>query len=247
MTGAPPVLDRPALWAALSHMQIKVPGTAARFEEVLAERQGWPIAFAERVTDEYCGFLYLAATAGFEVTPSKAVDEAWHLHLALPHYRDVLCERILGRPLEHRPATGEPEDEERCRVQYEETLALYERVFAKPPPADIWPGPGSREEEASPAGWEQGRRASRRLAFLSLIGSVAALPFGAPLVAVGLLGSALVFYLLSQPTIASAKGGSAGCGGSCGGGSASSGDDCGGSCGASCGGGSCGGGGCGGD
>jgi hypothetical protein len=229
-------------------MRIESPEPGTRFEAALASRQGWPVRFAERVTGEYRRFLYLAATAGVEVTPSKAIDEAWHLHLGLPHYRDVLCDRILGSPLEHRQATGEPEDEERCRVQYEETLALYERVFGGPPPTDVWPSPGSREEEeAAPAGWEQGRKASRGLAFLSLIGGVAALPFGAPLVAVGLLGTALVFYLLSQPRVASAKGrSSAGCGGSCGGGSASSGGDCGASCGGGSCGGSCGGGGCGG-
>lgn len=248
MTGSAPVLDRPALWAALSHMQIRLPGSATRFEEALAEKQGWTRDFAERVTDEYCGFLYLAATAAFEVTPSQSVDEAWHLHLTLPHYRETLCERILGRPLEHRPATGEPEDEERCRLQYEETLALYERVFGSSPPTDIWPQPiPGEEEEEPPSGWKRGRRLSRRLAFLSLIGSVTALPFGAPLVSVALLGSTVVFYLLSQPPVGTAKGGgSAGCGSYCGGGFGRGGissDDSG----AGCGGGSCGGGGCGGD
>ena len=53
MTGAPPVPDRPALRAALSHMRIELPGPSPRFEEALAEEQGWIIGFAERVTDEY--------------------------------------------------------------------------------------------------------------------------------------------------------------------------------------------------
>src|SRR5687768_11467205 len=74
MTGAPPVLDRPALWAALSAMPIDPPEPASRFEDALASQQGWTGRFADRVTDEYRRFLYLAATAGFEVTPSQAVD-----------------------------------------------------------------------------------------------------------------------------------------------------------------------------
>ena len=248
MTGSAPVLDRPALWAALSHMQIQLPGGATRFEEALAEQQAWPLRFASRVTDEYRRFLYLAATAGSEVTPSQAVDEAWHLHLTLPHYREMLVGQILGRPLDHRPGTGEPEDDERCRRQYEETLASYEQVFGQAPPRDIWPRPGveGEEEERAP-GWRKRRRDNRRLALASLAGGVVALPFAPAAVPITLFVGALVFFLLSQPANAMRGNGSAGCGGSCGGGSASSGDDCGASCGgSSCGGGSCGGGGCGG-
>jgi len=248
MTGSAPVLDRPALWAALSHMQIDPPAGATRFEEALADGQVWPRRFANRVTDEYRRFLYLAATAGVEVTPSKAVDEAWHLHLTLPHYREILCERILGRPLDHHPGTGAAEDEERYRLQYEETLALYERVFGRPPPRDIWPRPMLEdEEEGSRSAGERRRTISRQLAVGSLIGSGVALPF-APVVSIVLVAAALCFFLLSQPAGAAGKGGgSAGCGGACSGGWGSSSDDCGASCGgASCGGGGCGGG-CGGD
>jgi hypothetical protein len=220
-------------------MQIKLPGSAARFEQALAEKQGWTLDFAERVTDEYCGFLYLAATAGSEVTPSQAVDEAWHLHLACPHYREELCDRILGRALDHHPGTGEAEDEERYRRQYEETLALYGRVFGKAPPRDIWPRPDLEdEEEDGPAGRETRQRIGRGLALASLAGSVAALPFAPLAVSIALVVAALFFFLLSQPASAMRGGGSAGCGGSCGGGSGGSSDGCG----ASCGGGGCGGG-----
>ncbi|HEU0099316.1 MAG TPA: hypothetical protein VFQ67_11135 [Allosphingosinicella sp.] len=229
-------------------MQIDPPAGAVRFEEALAAEQVWPRRFANRVTDEYRRFLYLAATAGFEVTPSKAVDEAWHLHLTSPHYREILCGRILGRPLDHRPGTGDPEDEARYRAQYEETLALYERVFGARPPRDIWPRAGDEEESEEP---ETTRRRwpmiARRLAAASLVGSAASLPAGAPVAAAVLGGAALLFFLFSQPTVAFARGGggTAGCGGSCGG-SWSSGSDgaagCGSSCSGSCGGGGCGGG-----
>lgn len=226
-------------------MQIELPGTGKSFEQTLAEKQGWTLDFAERVTDEYCGFLYLAATAGFEVTPSQAVDEAWHLHLTLPHYREVLCQRLLGRTLDHRPGTGEPEEEERYRRQYEETLALYERVFGKPPPGDIWPRPALEDEEQDlqPAR-ERGRRIGRGFGVAGLAGGLAAALFGDFVLAIVLIAVAVVFLLLSRPATAARRGdNAAGCGSTCGGGSSSSGDDCA----ASCGGGSCGGGGCGGD
>ncbi|HYI40069.1 MAG TPA: hypothetical protein VE053_07100 [Allosphingosinicella sp.] len=251
MTGDSPVLDRPALWDALSHMQIEVPGAACRFEEALAREQGWPLAFAERVADEYCGFLYLAATAGFEVTPSDTVDKAWHLHLQWPHYRDVLCGKILGRPLEHRPGTGAPDEDERYRRQYEETLALYEPVFGKPPPADIWPLPSvnRKNREEDPDALEQGQALGRRVALGSLAGGAAAVAFGEPVIGIILVGVALVVFLLAQPSAgvgaqdrkSSGNCGGSGCGGGGGGGDSSDGcASCGGSCG---GGGGCGGGG----
>lgn len=245
MTGDSPVLDRPALRAALSHMRIEEPGTSRRFEEVLAERNGWSPAFAERVADEYCGFLFLAATASFEVTPSQAVDEAWHLHLSWPHYHDVLCEQIIGRPIEHRPGTGEPEDEARYHRQYEETLALYEQEFGKPPPPDIWPSPVVNDEEPESAS-ELGRRVSGRIALGSLVASLPALAFGAPVLALILLGAALAIFLLGQPSPKEggrdSRSGSGCGGGGCGGGVSGSSDDCasgcgGGSCGGGCGGG----------
>ena len=240
MTGAAPVLDRPALWAALSDMQIDLAG-AGRFESVLAERQGWTAGFAERVTEEYRRFLYLAATARSEVTPSQAVDEAWHLHLASPHYEEGLCRQILESPIEHRPGTGEPEEEERYNRQYEETLALYEQVFAEPPPSDIWPRPiANAHLHAGPkTPRELGQRVCRGLAVGGLAGSVGALATGSPELAVFMAGVALVFFLggliLGRPPHSRAA---SGCGGaSCGGGGDGGGDGC-----ASCGGGSCGGG-----
>jgi hypothetical protein len=244
MTGAPPVLDRPALWAALSHMQIEVPAAATRFEEAVAEEQGWTIGFAERVTDEYRRFLYLAATAGFEVTPSQAVDEAWHLHLTLPHYREVLCGRILGRPLEHRPAAGEPGEEERHRRQYESTVGLYERAFLKPPPSDIWPPPIPAEARQAAAKRRRRRGLALRSAAVAAVAAVGANAMGFAMAALALGGLALAAALLALP-FQRADARSRDGGGSCGGGCTVGASDDGGGCGASCGGGC--GGGCGGD
>ncbi len=46
--------------------------------------------------DEYRRFAFLAATAGHPVTPSDAVDQAWHLHLTYSRdYWDRFCP-LLG-------------------------------------------------------------------------------------------------------------------------------------------------------
>ena len=240
MTGDPPVLNRAALWAALSNMQIKVPGAERRFEAVLAEQQSWPLAFAERVTGEYRRFLFLAATAGFEVTPSRSVDEAWHLHLALPHYRDGLCEGILGRPLDHLPGTGSEEDDARCARQYDRTLELYERVFGSSPPGDVWPRPS----EAQRAGPAESDAAGKPLGIVAALGAIAglgALLLGVPVPGSLLVAASILLGLVSNPSRAWAAGpsgrkGSAGCGGSCGGGADSGGSGCCASCGGGCGG-----------
>lgn len=243
ITGPAPVSADEALRAALSHMQIEEPGTRRRFEEVLAERNHWPLPLAERVADEYRGFLYLAATAGFEVTPSEAVDQAWHLHLEWPHYRDVLCGGILGRPLEHRPGTGEPDDELRYRRQYEETLALYERIFDKAPPPDIWPRPGAFDEEERAAAMRRTGRRNLAVAGAVTVAAAAAATLTPTLVDLfmAMIVAGMILSLLVMPSLQPrSRRKDGGCGGGCGGGGG--GDSDGGSgCGASCGGG------CGGD
>ncbi|HEX8241667.1 MAG TPA: hypothetical protein VF574_18165 [Allosphingosinicella sp.] len=221
-------------------MPIELPGIDSRFEDSLAEEQGWTVGFAERVTDEYRRFLYLAATAGFEVTPSRSVDEAWHLHLTSPHYREILCERILGRPLEHRPASGLPGEEERHHRQYEDTVALYERAFLRPPPSDIWPRAPSPEAQEAARKGRRGRRLAIATAGAAVAGAAATQVAGLGALTMALAGTALIFLLLSLPfgpgeARSRRNDGGAGCGGSCGG----SGHD--GGCGAGCGGG-CGGG-----
>ena len=234
MTGDPPVPTRPALWAALSHMQIDLPGEADRFEAALAERQGWPLPFAERVSSEYRRFLYLAATADFEATPSQSVDEAWHFHLTLPHYREILCERILRRPLEHRPGTGSAEDDARCARQYEKTLALYERAFLSAAPAEVWPRPAGPKDNGL-----EGRR-GRRVGLAggaALVAGLAAPALGTPALGSALLIGAAILGFLYFPfqAFAGRRGnGSGGCAASCGGTSCGGSD--GGGC-ASCGGG----------
>lgn len=231
MTGSKPVPPRPALRAALSQMQIEVPGSSPRFEQMLAEEQGWSPDVAERVTDEYRRFLYVAAVAGFEVTPSRAVDEAWHLHLRLPHYREVLCGRILGHPLDHLPGTGAAEDEARYAAQYADMLDLYERIFGEPPPGEIWPRsfPPGRSRRA----WARKRRTiNTYLMMVTFVGSFGAVLSGAFAVSAVLFGASLIFGYFARPiTWTPGRGGN--CGGS---------STCNSSCGPDCGGGGCGGG-----
>src|SRR5688500_19140185 len=99
------------LWRALQTYEIGPPDAALTFPARLARENRWSLAFAERVIGEYKRFCFLAVTAGHEVTPSDAVDQAWHLHLA--YSRDNwrrLCPTMLGHDLHHGPtADGDAE------------------------------------------------------------------------------------------------------------------------------------------
>ncbi len=136
---------------SLDEMRIAPDGAALTFEKRLAREQGWRPAFAEAVMEEYRRFLYLAATGDAPVTPSEAVDAAWHLHLTYTrHYWEELCGRIIRRPLHHQPTEGGAAERRRYRDQYARTLARYEGVFGAPPPRDIWPAPQRRFAPARP-------------------------------------------------------------------------------------------------
>lgn len=130
---------RDPLWQALAAYEVGPPDADLGFVKRLARENGWSPAHAARVFEEYRRFLYLAVTAPHAVTPSDAVDQAWHLHLAYTRdYWNRLCPEVLGRSLHHGPTKGGREEGERFFEQYALTLRAYEAAFG-PAPADIWP------------------------------------------------------------------------------------------------------------
>lgn len=142
MSGPDPSLlsapDHP-VWDLLSHYTVGPQDAALSFTQRLARENGWSPAQAERVFDEYRRFCFLAVTAGHEVTPSDAVDQAWHLHLTYSRdYWERFCPDVLGRPLHHGPTAGGEAERNRFFEQYARTLKAYEAAFGTPPD-DIWP------------------------------------------------------------------------------------------------------------
>jgi len=136
--------DHP-VWAALFPYTIGPPEAALPFAGRLARENGWSDAHAARVIEEYKRFCFLAATVDHPVTPSDAVDQAWHLHLTYSRdYWERFCPDILGRPLHHGPTAGGAIEQHRYFEHYAETLKSYEHAFGAPPPADIWPDAARR-------------------------------------------------------------------------------------------------------
>lgn len=137
-------LEHP-LWRALSTYVVGLENARLTFVQRLARENGWSEAHALRVFDEYRRFCFMAATSDDQLTPSDAVDQAWHLHLTYSRdYWERFCPDILGRPLHHGPTAGGDAERARFFEQYARTLKRYEEVFGAPPPADIWPGAARR-------------------------------------------------------------------------------------------------------
>lgn len=127
------------LWQMLSAYEVGPVDADLSFTARLARENGWSPRHAARVFEEYRRFLFLAVTAGHPVTPSDAVDQAWHLHLSYTRdYWERLCPDVLGQPLHHGPTKGGRAEGERFFEQYAQTLRSYEAAFGAAP-ADIWP------------------------------------------------------------------------------------------------------------
>lgn len=136
------------VWDKLSLYSIGPDDAVLSFEQRLARENGWSRATAARVIDEYRRFAFLAVTCGHPVTPSDAVDQAWHLHLTYTRdYWERFCPDVLGCPLHHGPTAGGMAEEERFFRQYADTLAAYERCFGMSPPGDLWPSAAQRLRE----------------------------------------------------------------------------------------------------
>jgi hypothetical protein len=147
------------LYAQLVQWHPDDAGSSFPFSKRLARENGWTMAHARRVVEEYKRFVFLALQAGHPVTPSDAVDQAWHLHLTFTRsYWEDLCENILGQRLHHTPTRGGLREGEKYADLYGRTLQSYRDLFGEAPPADIWPAPGARFEPAPHQRWVDTRR-----------------------------------------------------------------------------------------
>jgi len=133
------------VWEKLSRYRIGPGDAYLSFAQRLARDNGWDLPHAERVIDEYRRFAFLAVVVDHPVTPSDAVDQAWHLHLIYTRdYWERFCPDVLGRTLHHGPTAGGAAEHRRYYEQYAATLRSYERVFGVTPPNDLWPSARKR-------------------------------------------------------------------------------------------------------
>ncbi len=138
------IADHP-VWQRLDRYDIGPADAALDFTGRLARENGWSRRHADRVLAEYKRFAFLAVTTGQPLTPSDAVDQAWHLHLTYTQdYWGRFCPDVLGRALHHGPTAGGAAETHRFFDQYARTLAAYRAAFGEAPPADLWPAAAQR-------------------------------------------------------------------------------------------------------
>lgn len=134
-----------AIWSRLMTWNIDVSGVAVPFSWQLGAENGWHADHTQRVIQEYKRFALLAVTTSELMTPSDAVDQVWHLHLAYTRsYWEDFCPNVLQAPLHHEPSRGGVQEARRYWSTYEATMQRYREVFGEVPPADIWPAPAIR-------------------------------------------------------------------------------------------------------
>lgn len=129
-----------ALYDRIRSFPLDEPDSELKFSRRLARENGWSQDYADRVVLEYRKFAFLAVAAGHPVTPSDAVDQAWHLHLTHTRsYWDRFCKEALGRPLHHEPTRGGTKERAKFAAQYDQTLKTYQELLGHAAPSDIWP------------------------------------------------------------------------------------------------------------
>ncbi len=162
------------LLARIEAFGFDVPDDPLGFESRLADDQGWTLGYALAVVAEYRRFLVLTQVAGHAVSPSRDVDEAWHLHLTRTAHYEAFCAAVFGRFLHHEPA--ESGEGARHRDMYRETRQDYQRIFGARAPSVIWPAQDKREQPRAPpaVAWSVPYRLrGPRLAGVVVLGAIA--------------------------------------------------------------------------
>ena len=110
-------------WEKLRTYQFDDPSAILTFTRRLMRENDWEEAYARRVIEEYRRFMFLCLYAGYSVTPSDQVDQAWHLHLLYSEeYFDNFCSNYLGQVVHHQPTLGGVRENGKFYQWYSRTL-----------------------------------------------------------------------------------------------------------------------------
>jgi hypothetical protein len=128
------------LWHKIKTFKLDDDQTSFTFSARLARENGWTAEYTDRVIEEYKKFIFLCWLSPSGVTPSDAVDQAWHLHLTYTKsYWVDLCQNILQKEIHHNPTKGGEQEASKFDDYYSGSFKLYTKIFSTKPPADIWP------------------------------------------------------------------------------------------------------------
>ena len=95
------------LWQKIELFEIDKKEIQFTFSQRLAKENNLKQAFAKEIVAEYKKFIFLCAISDTQISPSKYVDLAWHLHLTYTKsYWNEMCRDILGKEIHHNPTEG---------------------------------------------------------------------------------------------------------------------------------------------
>ena len=127
------------LWQKIQDFQLDDPDASFTFSARLARENGWTSEYTERVIDEYRKFIFLCCVSLTPITPSDAVDQAWHLHLTYTiSYWQHLCKYTLNKEIHHNPTKGGKAERKKFNSNYTGLQEIYFSTFGFSPPQDIW-------------------------------------------------------------------------------------------------------------
>lgn len=128
------------LWNKIQAFELDAKGSEFNFTQRLARDNDWSLTYSSRVIDEYKKFIYLCCCDYGQITPSDAVDQAWHLHLTYTKsYWIDLCRKTLQREVHHNPTQGGSKEASKYSNCYDAIIEVYELEFNQKPPKEIWP------------------------------------------------------------------------------------------------------------
>lgn len=132
------------LWKSIKSHEIGLGIEEYGFHNRLAYENNWSPNFTLEVIEEYKRFIYLLCRCEHPVTPSRDVDQVWHLHLL--YTKDYWLEFVpkLSKTPHHNPTRGGKDEGKKFIGYYENTLSSYRKIFKEDPPARIWPDSSSR-------------------------------------------------------------------------------------------------------
>ncbi|KAG5189576.1 hypothetical protein JKP88DRAFT_301379 [Tribonema minus] len=117
-----------------------------QLRKLLGRLQGPPVTdeHLRVLVDEYLRFMELKRAAPPQtLSPSAAVDDAWHCHMICTHAYAAFCERHFGAFVHHDP-TRNP-----MGGRYEACLEAYRVQYDVTPPPSYWPEVPEAEEGAT--------------------------------------------------------------------------------------------------
>ncbi len=127
------------LRARLESLELDQFDAVDTFSLRLARENRWTTEYTAQVIREYRRFLLLVTVSEELMSPSDAVDQAWHLHLLDTRNYRRFCRNVLGRRLEHTPSRGGQDEHAKFDAAYARTLERYRQTFSEEPPPDVWP------------------------------------------------------------------------------------------------------------